>query len=36
LNAVAKLTTRTAPDASKVFKADRNWIRDNYGPLKAF
>lgn len=36
LNAVAKLAVRTAPDASKAFKADRNWIRETYGPLKAF
>jgi hypothetical protein len=36
LNAVAKLAVRTAPDASRAFKADRNWIRETYGPLKAF
>lgn len=36
LNAVAKLALRRAPDASKAFKADRNWIRETYGPLKAF
>ncbi len=36
LNAVAKLAQRTAPDASAAFKADRNWIRNTYGPLKAF
>ena len=36
LNAVAKLSTRTAPEASKVFKADRDWVKKTYGPLKAF
>jgi hypothetical protein len=36
LDAVAKLATRTAPEASKVFKADRDWVRKTYGPLKAF
>lgn len=30
LNAVSKLSTRTAPDASTVFSKDRNWIRNNY------
>jgi hypothetical protein len=35
LNAVAKLSTRTAPHASKVFKADRDWIKTKFGPLKA-
>jgi hypothetical protein len=33
LDAVAKLSLRTAPDASKIFSRDRDWIRDNY-PLK--
>lgn len=36
LNAVAKLSVRTAPDASKVFKEDREWVKKQYGPLKAF
>lgn len=36
LDAVAKLATRTAPEASKVFKADRDWVKKTYGPLKAF
>ena len=36
LNAVAKLAVRTAPDASKAFAEDRNWIQSKYGPLKAF
>jgi hypothetical protein len=36
LNAVAKLSSRTQPDISKVFKADRNWVKDELGPLKAF
>jgi hypothetical protein len=30
LDAVSKLSLRTAPDASKIFTLDRNWIRDNY------
>lgn len=36
LNAVAKLSVRTAPDASRAFKMDRDWIKKTYGPLKAF
>jgi hypothetical protein len=36
LNAVSKLSSLTAPDASKVFKADRDWVNKTYGPLKAF
>lgn len=41
LNAVAKLTSRTAPEASQRFTSDRNWIRATYGQgaanqLKAF
>jgi hypothetical protein len=30
LNAVSKLSVRTAPDASTIFAKDRNWIRNNY------
>lgn len=30
LDAVSKLTIRTAPDAHKVFKADIEWLRKNY------
>ena len=30
LDAVAKLSVTTAPDASKVFGKDRNWIRNSY------
>jgi hypothetical protein len=30
LDAVAKLSLRTAPDASKIFSRDRNWIRGNF------
>lgn len=30
LDAVAKLSLRTAPDASRIFSLDRNWIRSNY------
>lgn len=35
LDAVAKLSVRTAPGASKIFKADRDWIRSTHS-LKAF
>ncbi len=30
LDAVGKLSVRTAPDASKIFVRDRNWIKENY------
>lgn len=30
LDAVAKLTLRTAPEAHKVFKADREWVQKNF------
>jgi hypothetical protein len=30
LNAVAKLSVRTAPDASKIFARDRNWVHREY------
>jgi hypothetical protein len=30
LDAVAKLSVRTAPDASKVFRKDAEWVRFNY------
>ena len=36
LNAVSKLSKSLAPQASNVFKSDRNWINSKYGPLKAF
>jgi hypothetical protein len=40
LNAVAKLSERAAPAASKSFSEDRNWIRKTYaaanGEIKAF
>lgn len=35
LNAVAKLSVRTAPEASTVFAGDRDWVQSQYGPLKA-
>ena len=35
LDAVAKLTVRTAPNASDIFEKDRDWIENKYGPLKA-
>lgn len=34
LDAVAKLTKRTAPEASYVFAKDRDWVKHSY-PLKA-
>lgn len=30
LNAVAKYSTRVAPDASTIFSKNRNWVRSNY------
>jgi len=30
LDAVAKLSARTAPDASKIFSKDRNWVREKH------
>jgi hypothetical protein len=30
LDAVAKLSLRTAPDASRIFSRDRNWVQDNF------
>jgi Family of unknown function (DUF5771) len=30
LDAVAKLSARTAPDASRIFASDRDWVRDNH------
>ena len=35
LDAIAKLSMRTAPEASKVFTSDRRWLREHY-KLKAF
>jgi hypothetical protein len=35
LDAVAKLTSRTIPEASKQFEKDRDWVKETYGPLKA-
>ena len=31
LDAVAKLTTRTIPQASKLYEKDKNWIKEKYG-----
>ena len=36
LDAFAKLSSRTEPQISRVFKADRNWVKEQLGPLKAF
>ena len=30
IDAVAKLSVRTASDASKIFIRDRNWVKDNF------
>lgn len=30
LDAVAKLSTRTAPDASRIFSRDRNWVKSTF------
>lgn len=30
LDAVAKLSIRTAPDAGKIFARDRNWVQSNF------
>jgi ribosomal protein L28 len=30
LDAITKLSVRTAPDASNIFKKDRNWVKENY------
>ena len=35
LDAVAKLTVRTVPAASEIYKKDREWIQSKYAPLKA-
>jgi hypothetical protein len=35
LDAVAKLTERTIPEASKTYTKDRNWVRESFN-LKAF
>jgi len=35
LDAVAKLTVRTVPKASEIYKKDREWIQSKYAPLKA-
>jgi hypothetical protein len=36
LDAVAKLSVKLAPESSKVFKMDREWLKKTYAPLKAF
>lgn len=36
LDAVAKLTMRTLPAVSRIFKKDRDWVKETLGPLKAF
>jgi hypothetical protein len=35
LNAVAKLSKRTAPEAASIFAKDRDWVRNHYS-LEAF
>jgi hypothetical protein len=34
LDAVAKLSSRTAPDASRIFAQDRNWVRETHAIKK--
>jgi hypothetical protein len=36
LDAVAKLTMRTVPKVAEAFKEDRDWVKKELGPLKAF
>ena len=36
LDAVAKLGVRVAPDASRIFAKDRDWLERKFGPLRAF
>jgi hypothetical protein len=36
LDAVAKLSKTTLPEASRIFESDRDWIDSKFGPLKAF
>jgi hypothetical protein len=36
LDAVAKLTSRSVPEASKLFEKDRDWVKETYGTLKQF
>jgi hypothetical protein len=36
LDAIAKLTLRTIPNAHKVYMEDRDWVKQNLGPLRAF
>ena len=35
LDAVAKLTVRTTPEAHKIFKADREWVQKNFEMKKS-
>ena len=34
LDAVAKLSKHTVPEASHIFSTDRDWVRKTFGPLK--
>jgi hypothetical protein len=36
LDAVAKLSKTSIPEAARIFKADRNWVNSKLGPIKAF
>jgi hypothetical protein len=36
LDAVAKLSKTTIPEASRIFESDRNWVNSYFGPIKAF
>lgn len=35
LDAVAKLTVHSLPNASKIYASDRDWVRVTFGPLQA-
>ena len=36
LDAVVKLSSRTIPAASAIYAKDREWVKEMFGPLKAF
>jgi hypothetical protein len=36
LDAVAKLSLRISPENSEIFTKDRDWVKNSFGPLKAF
>lgn len=36
LDAVAKLTKKTVPEAAAIYRKDRDWVEKKFGPLRAF